>query len=81
MHLLDRLKIVRVEQNDEDETLNATAAFIVDTALKMIISKMWSKRSPCQQVLHKYTDGKRTSVVGAVVGNVGIVVKDVTPSL
>jgi hypothetical protein len=37
MHLLDRLKIVRVEQNDEDETtLNATAAFIVDTALKMI---------------------------------------------
>ena len=40
MHLLDRLKIVRVEQNDEDETLNATAAFIVDTALKMIISKM-----------------------------------------
>jgi hypothetical protein len=39
MHLLDRLKIVRVEQNDEDETLNATAAFIVDTALKMIIEK------------------------------------------
>jgi hypothetical protein len=43
MHLLDRLKIVRVEQNDEDETLNATAAFIVDTALKMIISKMTSR--------------------------------------
>ena len=46
MHLLDRLKIVRVEQNDEDETtLNATAAFIVDTALKMIIEK--NGRSDC----------------------------------